>query len=190
MYWYFQLNMYSYSFLQFNKYLSPFSAHLTCSHMWLCHDHKLPLWRPGIDRRIILKIVNRMWGCGHNLPGKRYELMAGSCGHGNEPLGSIKDEKFLHELSDCWVLNNGYNLWSSFIGWSLHWSFRNWEDWCDMCIEKQVGMRHKCRFKFFILLKTQISITKSPLQNEPFHSILGLHGKSSWKYLVFTPYIM
>lgn len=83
MYWYLKLNIYSYSFLQFIKYLSPFSAHLTCSHMWLCHDHKLPLGRPGIDRRMILKIVNRIWGCGHNLSGKRYEVMVGSCEYGN-----------------------------------------------------------------------------------------------------------
>jgi hypothetical protein len=30
----------------------------------------------------------------------------GSCEHGNEPLGSIKDRKFLEKLSDCWLLKD------------------------------------------------------------------------------------
>jgi len=31
-------------------------------------------------------------------------LLAASCGHGNEPSGSIKRRTFFGYLSDCWLL--------------------------------------------------------------------------------------
>jgi len=34
--------------------------------------------------------------------------MAGSCEHGNEPSGSVKDVEFLDQLSDCQLLKKDY----------------------------------------------------------------------------------
>jgi hypothetical protein len=36
-----------------------------------------------------------------------FRTEAGPCEHGNEPSGSIKGEKFLNQLSDYRLLNNG-----------------------------------------------------------------------------------
>jgi hypothetical protein len=36
-----------------------------------------------------------VWGCGLDSSGSGWGSVAGSCEHGNEPSGSIKDEKFL-----------------------------------------------------------------------------------------------
>jgi hypothetical protein len=33
--------------------------------------------------------------------------MVGSCEHGDEPLGFIKQCKFLEKLQDCWLLQKG-----------------------------------------------------------------------------------
>jgi hypothetical protein len=37
--------------------------------------------------------------------------MAGSCGHGNEPLGFAREEEFLDRLSDYQLLNKDYAPW-------------------------------------------------------------------------------
>jgi hypothetical protein len=39
--------------------------------------------------------MNRMGGCGLDLSGSGQGSVAGSCAHGNEPSGSIKDREFL-----------------------------------------------------------------------------------------------
>jgi hypothetical protein len=58
----------------------------------------------GIGWRIILKwILNRVRGCRLNSTGLGYSLMVGSCKHGNEPLGSIKSEKLIDQLSDSTI---------------------------------------------------------------------------------------
>jgi hypothetical protein len=42
--------------------------------------------------------------------------MAGRCEHGNEPLGSVKDE-FLNYMSDCYGLKKDSATWSWLVGW-------------------------------------------------------------------------
>jgi hypothetical protein len=51
----------------------------------------------GIDGRIILKCIlrNRMSGCVIDLYGSGLGQVAGCCVHGNEPMDSVKDGKFL-----------------------------------------------------------------------------------------------
>jgi hypothetical protein len=39
--------------------------------------------------------INRLGACGLDLSGSGWGLVAGSCGHDNEPLGSIKVGNFL-----------------------------------------------------------------------------------------------
>jgi hypothetical protein len=38
--------------------------------------------------------------------------MASSCGHGNEPSGSVKGEEFLDYLSDCELLKKDCAPWT------------------------------------------------------------------------------
>jgi hypothetical protein len=54
----------------------------------------------SMDEGIVLNHIfqkegNRVGGCGLDSCGSRYRPMAGSCGHSNEPLGSINDREFL-----------------------------------------------------------------------------------------------
>jgi hypothetical protein len=55
------------------------------------------LGKPGVDGRIILRWILRMWDSGHGLEcsGSGYEQLAGTCEYGDEPSGSIKFGKFL-----------------------------------------------------------------------------------------------
>jgi hypothetical protein len=41
--------------------------------------------------------------------------MAGSCGHGNEPSGSLKSGEFLELFSGYWLLNKDSAPWNYLI---------------------------------------------------------------------------
>jgi hypothetical protein len=55
---------------------------------------------PGVDGRIILRLIFRkwMWGYGMDRSGSRQGQVAGNCECGNEPSGSIKCREFLDYL--------------------------------------------------------------------------------------------
>ena len=52
---------------------------------------------PGIDGRIILRLISRKWDVGHGLDraGSGYGQVSGTCECGNEPSGFIKCGEFL-----------------------------------------------------------------------------------------------
>jgi hypothetical protein len=50
---------------------------------------------PGVDGRIILKYIFRMWGHGLDRAGSGWGQVAGTCECGNEPSGLIKYWEFL-----------------------------------------------------------------------------------------------
>jgi hypothetical protein len=66
-----------------------------------------------VDGSIILKWIleNRVWRCGLDSSGLKQGLVAGSCGHDDEPPGSIKGGEFDY-LSDSCVggVRNAYSI--------------------------------------------------------------------------------
>jgi hypothetical protein len=40
----------------------------------------------------------------------------GSCEHGNEPSGSLKEGEFLGQLSDFWLLKKDSAPWGGLVG--------------------------------------------------------------------------
>jgi hypothetical protein len=55
------------------------------------------LEEPGVDGKIILKLIFKKcdWGHGLDRPGAEQGQVAGSCGCGKEPSGSEKGEEFI-----------------------------------------------------------------------------------------------
>jgi hypothetical protein len=52
---------------------------------------------PGVDRKIIVRLISKKWDVGHGLDraGSGYGQVAGNCECGNESSSSIKFGEFL-----------------------------------------------------------------------------------------------